>query len=501
MLSHAQAASYADLTAELPATTLHSWIEQAKDDPKLADFIWFAYAQGYGCTLNPVQARAWHKRSDGPLAKLFEALSFRNRHWVRAYEEHDFKTDNKRCLDLITEARHRFVEQLNDDPGATVWLGVCDVEYRRPSGIKYLEEAADLGFADAHAWLGYHYTYIKKDHKKALHHYQLAADKQVHWAHAQLAEFHHRGWGTKRDRNKAEQLFKQAAQAGEPRAMYRYAQFNGNDNTRLAMLIESFEIGMADAAGHLAWRYENGRGAKLDIAQAIAVHKKQYQKFVITERWRHYALRASLELGRLHQRQAEQTNGETQRQHYTHARSWYENVLSNSSNPKDYHVLRAHLGLGLFERDGLAGPVDYQAAFSHLQKAASGNVPEAQSYLGDAYRLGQGCNKDLKQAQEHYETALKRLKGNHPQRDHTQFMIAQCVEAELPQKAQDLYRNYSKNGNAKASYRLYQIYTQHNKPDEAKASLAMAAKQGHQHAQQEIEARIRQADAAILDNF
>ena len=164
--------------------------------------------------------------------------------------------------------------------------------------------------------------------------------------------------------------------------------------------------------------------------------------------------------------------------------------------------MRAHHGLGLFKRKGLGCPVDHQAALAHFNVAADANVHEAKVYVGDAHRLGQGTSKNLDKAIEFYEAALKKLNRRLPEYEHAQFMLAQCMESSNPQKAQELYQKYSKGGNSKASFRLYQMYVKDPKQAEAaKSVLATAAQQGHPQAQQQVEVDIRKADAAILDEF
>ncbi len=494
-------ATYEELSPNLMPERIAEW-EQAYADGQehIADYLWFAYAHGYGCKLNQETARLWFKRAEGqPLAQLFGCMSMRNRHWIDEFpqETPDF---NPRSNTMLRASHFAFTDLAIEDPGARCWFGVAAMELgKKDEAIKQLEMACNEGYYEAAAWLGYIYLYRKKDHKKAHAWLSKAVEHKISTALVDLGDAYNRGWGCKRDRTQAMKYFKQASDFGMRKGMLRWSQHLHKPET-LPAIQRAYKMGDPEAAHQLAYRYEHGRGANKDPQESIKIHGEIFKRFVDSTRWQYLALRAAYEQGRIYDKIAiEKQHDSTQHQA---AFKWYEKVLAMAKNPKDYRVRQVRLAAGKQFYHGWGQKKNYQKAIEHFQIAADANFDEARMYLAHTYRLGLGQEKNLNKAIELYETALKRLNHRSAFYRECQNGLVACYEVTDFNKALQIYQKQSKQGNADATYRLIEIYRgKKDKVKEIPALIALAAEQGHPMAQQEVEKEIRNADQLILNEF
>ncbi len=504
-------ADYQDLGPQLHSEERQAWESAyaSTAQPILADLIWFCYANGYGTSIDYKQARTWHQKAlaeNQPLAQLFQVLSLRNRHWINEYAEPDPQTINRTMHNMLNDA-HRQFNQLPDGPAARCWQGLAELELGKiDDGLKLLQFAAESGYRDADAWLGYAYCYRKRDHKKAVVHLELAHSAGIAWSSTEYAHCHMRGWGLPRDRNRGIALYLAAAQQQERKALLSYSQHNARDSDSFKYAQEAAAIGDPDARHHLAFRYEHGHGCDIQIDAAIQIHTALYQQFHGSKRWTHYGLRACYELGRLYDKLASLSLATPQKaeqiQYYQRAHIWYQKFLDTLSNPKDARIAQVHLALAKHAALGLGREIDLQAAFRHYTIAADKNNGEAQMRLADCYFHGHGTNKDSAAAKMWYEKSLKTIPRRDPILHQAQAHYLSCLESLDIHAAIAQYKNFSQQGNAQASYRLLCIYRELKKsPDEIQALLEQAAAQGNPQAQQELEQRLLQQDADLLNDF
>lgn len=501
------AATYAELTPALNPERLSKW-ERSCDNGQehLADYLWFAYAHGYGCQTNYARAASRFQQAQDaqlPLASLFSSLSWRGRHWIDiGAGPPDKDAFQKQLRSQLETAQAAFHELMIDDPGARCWYGLALMELGEiDDSIGQLKQAAAEGYYESHAWLAYLFMHRKRNHKAAQQELQQALKHQIGWANYLMGDCANRGWGMKRNRTLALKHYTLAAELGDPRAQLRYSQFTQRSAESFQMITRTCEQRQdPELEQHRAHRLEHGRGTQTDIAAARQIHHELFERYKMHDQWQRYAIRAAYESGRIADKLA--ATQDHNQQHYQEAHQWYQELLRLNKNPRDYRVRQTNLALGIHFYYGRGLAQDMTQATALLKLAAEHNMSEAYVYLADAARTGRGQERNLKQAITYYDMALKKLKRRSDLYSKTHLQRARCYEELDLDKAIALYQQYSKRGNSDATWRLIEIYRLHKtRQDSIPELLSRAADQGHPQAKQEMEKHIRQRDAEILNRF
>ena len=147
------------------------------------------------------------------------------------------------------------------------------VEPGDEAGLEALTTRAKAGDAQARFDLGVYYE-REEGYEDAVFWYTLAVEKDVIEAHANLGRMYYEGLGVEPDAAKAAELFRVAADQGDPVSQYNlarlYEEGNGVDrdaSEAIRLLQSSASQDNADAQNHLGAIYYNASSPDFDQAQ------------------------------------------------------------------------------------------------------------------------------------------------------------------------------------------------------------------------------------------
>ena len=263
-----------------------------------------------------------------------------------------------------------------------------------------------------------------------------------------LGEMHRDGQAYKKDPAAGLALFKQAAEAGSPRAMGDLGDYYGSDETGAphdyaaakSWYEKGAQAGNAHSMTGLGIIYEYGQGVPRDYAAA----RDWYQAAADLK-----DVAGMRRLGILYDG-GRYSNDPNTKPDYDQARTWYqaaadggdadamwrlgylydEGLVSTGTDEvkaRFYYEKAADNGstgamnnLGALYDDGLGVEQDYQQAFDWYKKAADQNHPRANMNIGDFYEEGKGVEPNFQKAFSYYQTAAKL--GDAPGMRHLGFL-------------------------------------------------------------------------------
>ena len=149
--------------------------------------------------------------------------------------------------------------------------------------VKYYRLAADHGYAEAQANLGYCYENglgVKQNYSNAVMYYRLAADQGNAMAQCNLGYCYYHGHGVKQDYVEADHLFRLAVNQGNAAAQrllgysYHYGKGVKQDYAEAVRLYRlAADQGDAWAQNNLGACYEDGQGVPQDRDEAIRLYR------------------------------------------------------------------------------------------------------------------------------------------------------------------------------------------------------------------------------------
>ena len=150
--------------------------------------------------------------------------------------------------------------------------------------VEWFRKAADQGFAEAQAQLGYMYLYgygVKKDHAEAIKWYRLAAEQENASAQNQLGFMYLNGYGVDKDYAEAIVWYLKAAEQGHPSGqngigfIYQNGYGVNKDYAEaLKWYRQAAEQGNAAAKNNIGTMYFNGYGVTQDYAEALKWYRQ-----------------------------------------------------------------------------------------------------------------------------------------------------------------------------------------------------------------------------------
>ena len=234
-----------------------------------------------------------------------------------------------------------------------------------PLGVKYIQQAAEKGFAAAQYFIGELYLYgefrgadvgFSEDPYTAVKWFRKAAEQGFAFAQYMLGSRYFYGDGVVQDYYAAVCWYRKAAEQGHDEAQY--------------------QMGIC---------YYNGLGVTKDYDVAIKWFRKAAEQGIT---------RAQCRLGECY--------------FYGHGVSkdyYYAVNLFRNAAEKGYDDAQNYLGMSYFRGNGVTQ--DYVTAIKWFRKAAAQGNASAQFNLAYCYEFGCGVNKDIKTAKSWYNKALE----------------------------------------------------------------------------------------------
>ncbi|MGR6981111.1 tetratricopeptide repeat protein [Testudinibacter sp. P27/CKL/0425] len=314
--------------------------------------------------------------------------------------------------------------------GLNAWYGLNHSKIDDQAALRYFEQAAAQGNADALASLANYYTLEQyADYPKAFKLAAEAAEKGAFYGELVLAALYDDGLGVAQDKPKAQQLYrklfpqvKSAVEQGKAefatRLAYLYEQGLGtaqNAKQAFSLYKQAADQGNATAAESVADYYANGYDTvEIDFEKAMAYYlqaaeanhaEAQYQSALLyqdadnLERaifWFEQAAKqqhseAILELGMIYYLTDDL-------QDYAKARAYFEQAEKLGNAGAVYSV-------GLLYENGFGVEGNTALALEKFKTAAEMGDAEAQVRLGDYYVEGTGTQPDNQQAEFWYQKA------------------------------------------------------------------------------------------------
>ena len=229
--------------------------------------------------------------------------------------------------------------------------------------------------------------------------YKKAADLGNPLAQAALAKLYQQGWGTTKNKLRAEEygaksfdILTKLADQGNADAAYSLAYFYNygihvpkNINRALSLYKVAAEQGHAAALNNLASIYRTGDGVDKDINIAIEYYKQAINK--------NFPL-AIVNYGGMF------SNGEGVPKNEKTAANWYRKAA-------DLGYAVALTEMGVMYEFGRGVSKNYKKAVEWYKKAAKQNYPRAQANLATMFYNGNGVQKDYNQALMWYTKAAE----------------------------------------------------------------------------------------------
>jgi TPR repeat protein len=156
---------------------------------------------------------------------------------------------------------------------------VSDEKRAQATAVRYLQQAAGKGRADAEHLLGTAYLSgvgVAKDEKRAKELFRLSAEAGDSDGQNALGQMLTKGQGGEQNDAAAAKWFEKAAAQGHKPAMvnlgFMYVQGRGvakNEKKAAELMRTAAEGGLAEAQHNLGWMYANGKGVAKDPAEAL----------------------------------------------------------------------------------------------------------------------------------------------------------------------------------------------------------------------------------------
>ena len=265
------------------------------------------------------------------------------------------------------------------------------------NALKYLQQAATAGDAEAQYNLGCMYEYgenvqgyigVVRDDAKAVELYQLAADQGHAGAQYNLGNMFREGKGVVRDDAKAVELYQLAAAQGDAEAQY-----------------------------NLGMMFAKGEGVAQDDAEALKYFKlvlKNVQlKKAVLGKWLEYV---SDNIYSIMSGDSDFYNNDDDVKTFQYEMG---KELGNTVKAVRWYELASEQGhagaqfaLGRLFLFNYFGNTDFGKAFKYLYLAADQGYPEAEYYVGEMYQDGKGVKKNEKEALRFYRLAAFHNKIN-----------------------------------------------------------------------------------------
>lgn len=221
------------------------WLQQAASNniPDAMNYIGLMYSNGEGVPQNTTTALNWYKKA----ARLGLPVAMSNIGYIYEQQENYnsaiewyLKTVNAdNCDDDVMCRLGRIYRKLGNYNDAMKWFNeaekLCNFDAMNMLGLMYsngegveknselaihwYKEAADGGLAVAMYNLGYEYRYILENYQQAFYWYQQAANTGYISAMTELGDLYYNGLGVAVNKQKALELYKEAADNGDENAI------------------------------------------------------------------------------------------------------------------------------------------------------------------------------------------------------------------------------------------------------------------------------------------
>jgi len=253
--------------------------------------------------------------------------------------------------------------------------------------------AAEKNFKMAQYNLGYFYLTgegTRKDIDKAIEIFK-SLQNDVN-ALDRLCEIYSLNKYGKKDTQQAIKYYKLSAQAGSAYGMFNLAKaYQDGDGVEqdYAQAKKYYELaakkGLPDALSNLGCMYENGLGVEADINKAFEYFKKAAEKGSVI---------GITNLGNFYY------EGRGVEQNYEKAYECMVKGVQENHPPAKY-------GLAFMYYKGKYVQKDLNKAVELLKEAAKENEAQSNYLLGYMYNVGEGVNQDLKKAMEYYKKSAE----------------------------------------------------------------------------------------------
>lgn len=293
--------------------------------------------------------------------------------------------------------------------------------------LKYYQQAAEMGLAEAQVDLGYFYIQgilgLKTDIEAAEHWFKQAAAQGTPKAWHNLAELNiylgekenielaveyfnnainagsfnsicnlgllYRDNSLIQDLEKSLLIFKTGAQQGHLNCIfdlgYTYEVFLNDNHTSRTWYEQAAELGSDAAMVNLGRFYHNGLGVKKDLSKAM----EYYEAAIETGNTIAY-----VNLGLMYEK------GDGVEKNYAKAVGYYQKAV-DGGNPQAMH------NLGVMYAEGRYLEKDLNRAFAYYQRAAKLGNKYSLFNIANAYRYGRGTDKDIALALDFYQKAFR----------------------------------------------------------------------------------------------
>lgn len=357
---------------------------------------------------------------------------------------------------------------------------------------KYIEQAAEFDFHLARYKIGCMYYSgegVEKNYAVAASYFMNLANKNYADAQLMLGKLYEHGHGVEKNQDEAMSWYLKAVALGSVEAIVRIAALH-RDRKNYQEAINYYQMAIlknnATAEEQLATMYYNGQGVEKDTVQAIALYQSSAQKgnavalYHLGQMYYYGLVNQTIDYKNAldcFNQGAKKGNSSSmlrlanmydkglyvQKDVYQ-AIAWYKKAA-------DLNNLSAQLALA----DIYLSKRKPKDAFSLYEKAAIQKNPQALFNLGNLYRYGRGCEKNISKAISSFEEAAFNEYHEAP------FALGKLY-ADLKEydKASEWFLKAAVKGDSRAQYCLADLMLERNmKKEEAIHWLTKSANQNN----------------------
>lgn len=340
-------------------------LAQAKGSTLAMTLLGAMNEYGYGAPKNEAEALAWYRKAAD--------------------------RDDERALKLVTMKAMSGVGIAKDSPEAKALIDATqDRLWKKaipPTAPEDTQAArAEKGDMQAQHNLAFEFEQQKK-YDEAIKWYTRAADQGYGVSRMNLAQMHEKGIGTTQNMAEAKKWYRKAMEAGSGEALYRLASLSDKTGDYPEAL-KLYRRGVAQddfrAMVDLGDMFEQGRGVKKDVAQAVRLYEQSADR----SRW------AQFKLGIMY------SQGQGVPKNETKALQWWQKSADGGN-------AKAQNNLGVMYDRGIAVKRDYRRALDWYLLAVGRGVPQAKGNLEDFFEQGRGAPAEPESAAAWYRAGAE----------------------------------------------------------------------------------------------
>ncbi len=273
---------------------------------------------------------------------------------------------------------------------ANLYIRGDGVERNEDEALKLYKKAADFGLVQANINAALLLD-RKEDYESAIRYFQEATIIKDYRAMSRLAEYYEQGLGGPKRVLDAVDLYKQSAQAGNPNAQLKMAEYANSPEypsvydpkEAIRWLMLSADNGNSEAESKVAYLYQNGIGVRKDNEIAVQWFARAARKNYTP---------AQVALGNCY------SVGSGVSADLEKAYTWYEKAARLEDPAGLYNAGVCHIR-------GLGTEVDIERGIDYYQQAAEAGYAQALYVLGVMYEDGEFFEQDITKAIVYYQKA------------------------------------------------------------------------------------------------